>query len=163
MTVRVPSEKLEVVLNGAADLGYFTANSTLHIDDRSLAFLENGLKQKNRTGSISSQKTIAFKDEMVDRFIQNKTIDADVAYSTVSLRLFQNAIVHKEVIANYVVADYTLPFSQRLGNNLSKGWDYFLGLLLALANLWAFLLSGVAVYIIYRRLQKRKIIISSTS
>lgn len=172
MTVRVPSQNLESFLDGAADLGYFTGSSTLHIDDKSLAYLDNKLKQKNRVetlvskvpakGILAAEKTIAIKDEAVDKYIQNKTIDADVAYSVVRLSLFQNAVVRKETIANYVLSGYELPFKERLINSLHSGWDAFLNFFLALANLWAFLLLGLLVYALCRIVQKRRLTFIST-
>jgi hypothetical protein len=46
ITVRVPSEHLEEYMYAVADLGYFTSSSEINIDDRSLAYLENKLKQE---------------------------------------------------------------------------------------------------------------------
>ena len=46
ITIRMPSQNLEAFMYGVADIGYFTRSSTLNIDDRSLQYLENNLKQQ---------------------------------------------------------------------------------------------------------------------
>lgn len=168
ITARIPSEYLETYLYNVSDLGFFTRNSNLHIDDRSLAYLENALKQKNRatalshtvgTKSVSSATTtIAVRDKAIEQQIANRAIDADVKYSTVTLSLFQNPLVKKEVIANYVIADYQLPFGQRLGNAIADGWQYFLAFVVAIANLWMFLLAGIVLLLSYKYWQKRKLV-----
>ncbi|HYH13876.1 MAG TPA: DUF4349 domain-containing protein [Flavisolibacter sp.] len=166
ITARVPSEQLETFLYNVADLGYYTSSSNLHIDDRSLAYLENVLKQQNRATALaqpikrdaaSNLETIAVRDEAIAQHITNRAIDADVKYSTVTLSLFQNPLIRKEVIANYVLADYQLPFGKRLGHAFSDGWEYFLAFVIALSHFWMFILVGVGLLISYKYWQKRNL------
>ena len=129
------------------------------------------LKQKNRVEelsrpvsskrkSTSTLETIAIKDEVIERGINNRAIDADVNYSAVSLSLFQNPLVRKEVIANYYISDYQLPFSKRWTDAISEGWEYFLNFLLVLTHLWVFILAALLLWISYKYwLQKRKLIL----
>lgn len=168
ITARIPSQNLEAFLFGVSDLGYYTGNSRLQVDDRSLAYLENVLKQKSRTETLAQlsvkkkkavalTETIAVKDEAIEQQMANRTIDADVAYSTVSLALFQNPVIRKEVVADTYIDNYRLPFWQRLSNAVAYGWEAFLSFVIALAHLWMFLLVGIAVLILYRQWwQKRK-------
>ncbi len=161
LTVRVLAENLESFLYAAKDLGYYTGSSNLQVDDRSLHYLENALKQKNRSGALTSPRasgskapttleTIQVKDDAIDKFIANKAIDADASYSTVSLSLYQNAVVRKEVIANYVVSDYELPFGERLVNALGNGWEIFLNFLLTLMHFWLFIVLFILSWVGYR-------------
>ncbi len=167
--VRIPSENLEDFLYSAADLGYFINSIKLHIDDKSLSYLENVLKQKNRaevlsgpaikkSKSLTNLQTIGVKDESIEQQISNREIDADVSYSVVNISLFQNSLVRKEIVANPVISDYQLPFGHRLGNALKDGWQYFIAIVLVLAHLWMFILLAVAIFFAYRYLQpKRKL------
>ena len=169
MTIRMPSQNLEAFMYGVADIGYFTRSSTLNIDDRSLQYLENNLKQQSRTAVITGSslrrdksfthtRAIQVKDDVIDKQLANRSIDAQVNYSTVSLTLYQNQVIRKEVVANYAVADYQLPFSQRLGNAISNGWQMFQSFLLVLAHLWMFVFITAGGYFYYRFLQhKRKL------
>lgn len=170
ITARVPSHNLEAFLFSVADLGYFTTSTHLQVDDRSLSYLENTLKQENRTEVLAQPtakpktpsatlQTIAVKDEAIEQNIANRAIDADVNYSTVNLNLYQNAIIRKETVANPYLDNYDLPFWKRLGNALENGWEYFLSFVVAVAHLWMFIGAGVLVVMAYRYWQqKRKLI-----
>jgi hypothetical protein len=167
ITARVPSQHLEAFLFGVADLGYLTTGTHLQVDDKSLSYLENALKQANRaevlaqpTAKRKSQtatlQTIVVKDEAIEQNMANRAIDADVNFSTVNLNLFQNAIVRKETIANPYLDNYGLPFWKRFGNALENGWVYFLSFVVAIAHLWMFIAAGVLVMVVYRYWQQRR-------
>lgn len=137
MTVRIPYNKLETFLYSVTAIGYFTSSSHLDIDDKSLLYLENILKQENRAEVLEKQLTtnkqtlkatslINVKDALIDKEISNRAIDAAVNYSTVTLTLFQNTQVRKEFIANYAVNDYKLSFNRRICFAFSNGWQFFL-------------------------------------
>lgn len=158
ITARVPSENLEEFMYDVADLGYFTERNMLNIDDKSINYLENILKQKNRNGvlspgrakSLTGIQTIGEMDEITNRQMADRVIDANANYSLVHITLKQNSLVRKEIIANYVTADYQLPFSKRLLNSLNDGWQYFLSFFIMLANLWVFILVGILAFIFYK-------------
>jgi hypothetical protein len=163
ITVRVPSENLELFLHNVAELGYYTSSSQLDIEDKSLSFLENEWKQNNRQHELSkpgntvkglaSLPSINVKDAMIEQNITNRSIDADVTYSLVNISLFQNSLVRKEVIANYILTGYELPFHKRLLNAIGNGWEMFLSFLLFLAHFWMFLLVAGIAWITYRYFQ----------
>lgn len=167
ISVRIPSENLEEFLYAVDDLGYFTGNINLHVDDKSLQYLENVLKQKNRIAvsqepgikmknALTSLQAIEVNDEISRQQISNMAVNADVSYSPVNLSLFQNPVVRKEIIANTAISDYQLPFGKRLNNAIKDGWQYFLNIVLILANLWMFILAGIAVVVIYRYVYPKK-------
>ena len=169
VTVRVPSQNLETFLFDAAGLGYYTGNSHLKIDDQSLVYLQNALKQKAREAVLAipsaAKPTVAgrgqaieIKDKSVDHLIAAKTIAANAQYSTVTLNLFQNAVVRKETIANYVLDGYDLSFGERLKNAVNRGWEAFVNLLMALSHLWVFALLGFFVFTLYKYQTKKKIL-----
>lgn len=168
LSVRVPSEQLEMFLHNMAEMGYYTQSSQLNIDDKSLDYLENALKQENRQQALlqsgRSNKapglmpSIHVKDAMIEQAITNRAIDADVAYSLVNISLFQNSLIRKEKIANYILSGYELPFHKRLLNAIGDGWEIFLGFLLFLAHFWVFLLVAGILWISYRYVQSRKIV-----
>ena len=168
ITLRIPLQNLETFVYGVADIGYFTRSSTLNIDDRSLQYMENRLKQQSRTAvitgasahsekSFTHTRAIEVKDDVIDKQLANKSIEAQVNYSTVSLTLYQNQVIRKEVVANYAVDNYRLPFSRKLYNAITNGWEIFQSFLLVLAHLWIFIFTAAGAYFYYRFLQyKRK-------
>ncbi|MEO6404981.1 MAG: hypothetical protein ABIY51_02165 [Ferruginibacter sp.] len=165
--VRVPSVKLEEFLFSLSDIGYYTSSSSLHVDDKSFVFMENQLKNSSRSVVINEPgakiksipaaiQKIGVKDDMINQQIANQAINMDVKYSTVSLELYQNALVKKEMIANTNIVGYNLPFHKRLSNSLQAGWDAFLSLIIALAILWAFIFVAVVVYLAYQYINRNK-------
>ena len=166
LTLRIPSADLEPFLFEVVELGYRTEDVVVKIDDKSLLYLEHSLRQKNRVAATTTVKekadsntnwqTLQAKDEAVAHYIANKAIDAEAAYSTIELFLSQNAIVQKEMIANYTLAEYQLPLSSRIGQAFLKGGDLFLNLAVALLHLWPFALLGVFSYTVYKFRQRRK-------
>ncbi len=164
---RVPSEHLEAFLYRVAELGYFTGASNLHVDDKSLVYLEQRLKAGVRTQKLEGKtsrprisESIQISDEVIDLQVANRQIDADVAYSAVRLRLSQNTLIRREMIANYAVADNELPFSQKLAQSLLKGWTGFREFILMLLTLWPFLLGSGLIYLGWRYVHTRKRAIS---
>ena len=166
MTARIPAHNLEEFMYRISSIGYFTFNSRMDVDDKSLDYLAAALKQQNRNEvvnrggnrkakSLTDTQLIQAKDEVVDQEIANRRIDADVQYSTVQLNLFQNPVVRKEVIANYSTSGYELPFNTRLYNALSIGWGFFLNFLLVLAYLWPFIFLTIVVWMGYKYLRLR--------
>jgi len=167
ITVRVPAQNLEAFMNRVTGLGYFTSSSNLQIDDRSLAYLENVMKQQNRASVLAAGHTgkikpltglqaIHVNDAAIAQEVENYSIDALARYSTVTLHLTQHPLIMKEIIANPAIGDYQLPFSQRLEQALAEGWQYFIALMLALAHLWMFILLGLMMYLSYRHLQQKR-------
>jgi hypothetical protein len=64
------------------------------------------------------------------------------------------------VVANTNIESYRLPFWPRVGNAVKDGWAYFLDLVVALAQLWVFILAGLAGLGLYKyRVQKRKAVL----
>jgi hypothetical protein len=166
ITARVPSHQLEAFLYAVADLGYFTRNSQLNIEDKSLEYLHNFLKQRNRKEVLTANaalgkkpaglQTIQTKDEIAAQQITNRIIDGEAAYSLVNLSLFQNPIISREVVSNSDLSAYQLSFSRRLGQALEDGWVAFLNLVVALAHVWVLLLVAVGLYVFYRVYWKGK-------
>ncbi|HWJ27337.1 MAG TPA: DUF4349 domain-containing protein [Flavisolibacter sp.] len=167
VTARIPSDSLEAFIYNVANLGYFTGSNRMHIDDKSLDYLENALKQKNREDVLSRRgfrnnklypglATIEVKDQQIEQRISNTKIDADVRYSTVDIGLFQNAVVRKEMIANYLIAGYQLSFEQRFSNACKDGWQYFLSFMIVVVQLWPFIIAALGTFIIYRYMQQKR-------
>jgi hypothetical protein len=167
ITARIPSNKLEDFLFRVSGIGYFTSNSKMTIDDKSLDYLASHLKQQNRLQflksagnknikGVASFGLLETKDEAIENEIAKRQINADVKYSVVQLKLYQNPVVRKEVIVNDVIEDYKLPFSKNLGNAFYNGWNMFLNFTLALTHLWMFIIAGIVVWVALKHYSKRK-------
>jgi len=166
ITVKVPSDKLEVFTNEVTHLGIYVTANNMDIEDKSLDYLSSKLKLDNRKELVAQQKTgkviiknptavLNLKDDLVDEDISNRKIDAAVRYSVVSLNLTQSNIIMKEVIANDDPSAYNLPFFKRIGFAFENGWSLFKEVLIILTNMWVFIIAGVAISISIKTYRQR--------
>jgi hypothetical protein len=166
MTVRLPSDKMEDFMNHIGHMAVFINTRNMDIQDKTLDFLSSQLKVSGRNEIIAQQKkglvkikdigdVLALKDDQVDKQIDNRRIEAAVKYSTIGLNFYQSNTVAKELIVNDDPSNYTLPFFRRLGNALISGWLIFAETLIALVNIWVFILIALAGFFAYRRYTKK--------
>ncbi|MEJ6979387.1 DUF4349 domain-containing protein [Pedobacter sp. P351] len=167
MLVRVPTAKLDQFIEEVSATAAYIQNSQLHIEDKSLDYLSAEMKKQNRRQLLKNEagknhktdETITLADQtdqLIEQQIQNKKIDADVNYSTIQLSFFQNALIRSEVVANNKLSDYRLPFAKSMNNAFFNGWNYFLTFIIAIANLWMFIVAGIMVVFSYRYYKVRK-------
>ncbi len=166
MTIKVPSNKLEEFMYQVAHMGTHVTFSKMDIEDKSLDFLSAKLKLNSRKELVDQQKkgkviiknpinVLALKDDMVDGQIDNLKIDAAVKFSIITLNFYESNTILQETIANDDPSAYQLPFAKRLANSLSYGWFMFTEFVLALANLWVFVLMAIALWLLFRYYKRK--------
>jgi TolA-binding protein len=166
MTVRVPSDKLEDYMTEVAHMGMYVTMRKMDIEDRTLDYLSEKLKLKNRQELVAQQKqgkviiknpvnVMLLKDDMVDQQIGNMRTDAEVKYSTISLSFYQSNTIVQETIANDDPLAYQLPFFKRLAIAMNNGWALFIEVMLGLANIWVFIVLSVVLWMLYRYYKRK--------
>ncbi|GAA3988092.1 DUF4349 domain-containing protein [Mucilaginibacter dorajii] len=166
MTIKVPSDKLEDFMYQVAHMGTHVTFSKMDIEDKSLDFLSAKLKLNSRKELVDQQKkgkitiknplnVLLLKDDMVDGQIDNLKIDAAVKFSVITLNFYESNTIIQETIANDDPSAYQLPFGKRLFNSLAYGWFMFTELVLALANLWVFVLATIGLIILFRYYKRK--------
>jgi len=164
MTVRIPSDKLEDFMTKVSKMGIYVNISRMDIDDRSLDYLSEQLKLRDRQELVSQQKSgkiriknptdvLLLKDDMTDQKINNLRTDQAVKFSVISLSFYQSDTISKETIANDDPSAYNIPLFQRLALAFENGWAIFVDVVVGLVNLWMFILAGLAIWriVIYYR------------
>ncbi|WP_374949535.1 DUF4349 domain-containing protein [Mucilaginibacter sp.] len=166
MAVKIPSEKLEDFMNHVAHMGIYVTARKMDIEDKSLDYLSEKLKLKNRREMVAQQKTgkikikdpeavLWLKDDMIDGQINNQKIDAAVNFSIVSLNFYQSNTIYKERLANDDPSAYQLPFAKRLQMAFANGWFMFTAFIIGLANLWMLILFALGIWMLYRVYKKK--------
>jgi len=166
MSVKIPSAKLEDFMTKVSHMGIYVNASVMDIEDKSLDYLSNRLKLKDRQELVSQQKqgkirikntadVLLLKDDMVDAQISNLKTDDAVQYSVVNLNFYQSDAVLKEIIANDDPSAYNIPVFQRMGLAFAQGWSIFMEVFIAVINLWVFILAGVAIWMGVRYYKRR--------
>ncbi len=161
MTVRVPPAALNHFMSDVSKLGLHVNIRRMDIEDKTFDYLTSQLYQNNRKELVEQQKEgkVKFKDptailrvsdDLADEKVNNMRVDHAVQYSVVDLILSQNNTVSIEHIANDDPAVYQIPFLQRMAFALSNGWSMFADCVIALANLWVFLVLGVILWFTFK-------------
>lgn len=162
LVANVPAEKLDDFTNTVAKMAVFVDNQSLKLDDQSLAYLGNRMKAGNRIEAANQMNKVAgrkstsvetslnIKDDYVDKKLQNLSIDNRVKYSTITLQFYQDNTIKTTVVANDDIYDYKPAFGNRLWMGIINGWTIFKELIIGLANIWALILTGVAIFFLIR-------------
>ncbi|MGO4875895.1 DUF4349 domain-containing protein [Pedobacter psychrotolerans] len=162
LVANVPAEKLDDFTNTVAKMAVFVDNQSLKLDDQSLAYLGNRMKAGNRIEAANQMNKVAgrkstsvetslnIKDDYVDKKLQNLSIDNRVRYSTITLQFYQDNTIKTTVVANDDIYDYKPAFGNRLWMGIINGWTIFKELIIGLANIWALILTGVAIFFLIR-------------
>lgn len=163
---RIPSAQLDEFTDKVVRLAAFVDKQSLKLDDQSLQYLSNNLKNQNKATAVqkmdnnagTKSKDIAtaqsIRDAAVDAHITNLYIDQAVKCSTITLNFYQDGTVNRMVVENDELSDFRPAFWSRMTLNLINGWSVFMEFILFLANLWVWILLGIAGYFIYRHLTR---------
>ncbi|SMC64131.1 DUF4349 domain-containing protein [Pedobacter africanus] len=168
VTAKVPSDKLDEFTNKVAKMAVFVDFQSMKLDDQSLVYLSNKLKNQNRIEATqqlnkhASKKSnnvetaLTVKDDYVDKKIQNMQIDSRVQYSNITLNFYQDNTVKKMIVANDTLYDYKPDFLRRFVLNIQNGWVIFKEFVLILTNLWMLFLLLIAGYFTFRYYRKKR-------
>lgn len=167
MTVKIPAERADDFMNQVADMATYVYSRNIDIQDKTLDYLSTRLKIRGRQEFIAAQKkgkvviknpadVIQLKDDLVDQQVNNDRIDDAVKYTTIRLSFNQNSNIVKEIVPNSDPSTFNVPFANRLWSSITNGLSMFNDCIIALANLWLFVLIGIATWFIYRYYRFKK-------
>lgn len=167
LTLRIPVAQLDTVLTDIAAQSAFVHTRSLKLDDVTLRYLGNKLKNEAQsTGGASKQaQALArrsadavsvgqYADERaetrIDRRIENLQLSDQAAYATLTVDLYQ-----PQRVAFVIVPDTALlmkpGFGQQVLMALNNGWLLLRALMIGLLHIWPLLLIAAAAILIYRR------------
>lgn len=165
LTLKIPVAQLDTVLNAIAGSAAFIDNRQLKLDDVSLQYLTNQLKEKaarktdnNRPSELARRTADVivgneYADEKneasIERSVANLNIREQVTYATLQLELYQPERVDRLMIPDTGEL-MKAPFGLQLRNSFAGGWTLFLDLMLLLVRLWPLLLFALGGWILYR-------------
>lgn len=167
---KVPSDKLDEFTNKVAKFAVFIDQQSLKMDDQSIVYLSNKLKNENRVEAVEQlnkhankksnnvETSLSLKDDYVDKKIENLMIDSKVQYSTITLNFYQDNTVKSILVGNDDLYSYRPNFFTRLGLSFQNGWYIFKEVILVAMNLWVWILIGTAAYFGFKYYRKRKVV-----
>jgi len=173
VVAKVPSDKLDDFTNKVVKMAVFVDQQSLKLDDQSMNYLSNALKNRNRVEAVQQlnkhankksnnvETALEIKDDYVDKKIQNQTIDSRVKYSTITLNFYQDNTVQRLVVGNDDLYDYRPAFMNRFWLGIQNGWLIFKEFILILTNLWVLILLAGAGYFVFRHYRRKKKLMSA--
>lgn len=168
IVAKVPAEKLDAFTNKVAGMAVFVDHQSMKLDDQSISYLANKLKNQNRVEAVAQlnknankksnnvETALNLKDDYIDKKIENLNIDSRVKYSDITLSFYQDNTVKKLVVGNDNLSDYRPGFFRRLGLNIQNGWVIFKEFILILSNLWMLIVLLFAGYFAFRYYRKKR-------
>ncbi|TDQ06665.1 DUF4349 domain-containing protein [Pedobacter metabolipauper] len=166
---KVPSDQLDEFTNRVAKMALFVDNQSMKLDDQSISYLENNLKNQNRVEAVAQlnkhatkksnnvETSLYIKDDYVDKKIENMRINDKVKYSNITLNFYQANTIKSTLVLNDNLYDYRPGFFKRLWLGIDNGWTIFKEFILAISNLWMLIVIGIAGYLMYRYFRKKKL------
>jgi hypothetical protein len=176
IALRVPNQHLDTFLSELSRIYTHLDYRRINAQDLTATFLTNQLKAQLRENSAqriaqasdekgkrlneitdAEETRVTMKDAAIEQQIHNLETDYDIAFSVVNIEIYQNAVVSKTMKTNVSSLNTSANFGFRLTNALANGWSILLEILLFFVNLWAFILLGLGVYIVYRKVKRNAI------
>ena len=175
LTIRVPNSQLDVVIKTMANEIDFLDSRVIKADDVSLQLLANRLAQSRSTQQekriakaidtkgkklntiIDAEHTLAAKKEGNDaKKIENLSLEDQVAFSTLTLQIYQRETIKREVVANLKNTETYRPhIGLQILDALKTGWYLLETIIAFVVQLWSvLLLSAVAVYVYKKQVKK---------
>ncbi len=171
LTLRIPVMQLDTVLSDIAASASFINSRNLHLDDVTLRYLSNKLKndamaQNDAAGRVSAlarhsgEAVISgdYTDErnetLIDRRIENMQLTDQVTYATLTVDLYQPQRIAQTIVPDI---EYLMKptMGQQAGLALSNGWQALRATLIGLLQVWPLLLMVSLGLLWYRRSRGR--------
>ncbi len=175
LTIRVPSANLDTTLKSLIGFVDFLDHRTITATDVRLMLLGNSMTQdrvaeheKRLTNAIDEQgrklkETVSAEERLVDRQehaddakLRNLELQDRIAYSTITLDVYQRQDIRREVLADEQNIDrYEPGFFEQAGEALEDGWELLVQFALFLMRSWSVLLLVSVTYVLYRRVVRK--------
>jgi len=175
-TLRVPVARLDTALKSLARFVDFLDHRTVKADDVKLMLLANRMTQrrvarhtermeeaideqgKKLRDVVEAQESVLRRQEQADEaLLSNARLEDRIAFSTITLDIYQRQSVRHEMLANERnIERYEPGFFSKLGTALAEGWRMLLRFVLFLAGNWSIILLVAGVFLLLRRLFRAK-------
>ncbi|RYE00240.1 MAG: DUF4349 domain-containing protein [Sphingobacteriales bacterium] len=170
LKVKVPAVYLDSFLNLVAAEAQFINSRNILVEDASLQYLSNELKQQVIAGTQSLDKAADLsrktgdalavahvasnlEESTIDKKIDNLNIRDKVKYASVSIAIVQTERVDVITVAD-VSQQMEAGWGTQLWNAVGAGWSFLKAVLIALVHVWPLWLLSIAGLLVFRNRKK---------
>jgi hypothetical protein len=175
LTLRIPVTALDTVLSDIAAGADFINNRSLHLDDVTLRYLSNRLKNEALAANNSAQHaqklarhsheaiysgdyTDERNETRIDRQIENMQINDQVSYATLTVDLCQPQRLAQRVVPD--IGNLMKPtVGQQAALALADGWQLLRVAVVGLLRIWPLLIVAAAGVFLFRYRRSRRMIV----
>jgi len=174
INIRVPNQNLQALLKDLNGMMLYVNHRIIKADDVSLQMLSHELYNKrvekfseraqsahqHRKGDIAAateaEDTVLGRQLSADEHkVQNMSLQDQVDFSTITIDIYQNAILEKAMVENHEGIDsYRTNVFLRIWDSIKTGWIFFEDVIVVLARLWIFLLLGGIAFWVWQYRKK---------
>ncbi|WP_298148860.1 DUF4349 domain-containing protein [Flavobacterium sp.] len=175
ITLRVPNLQLDTVLRTIGKEVKFVDFQTLKCDDVSLQLLATDLERRRNavvakrigkaidhkgtklSGIVDAENEADLRRAQVDQAFMNKlSLRDNVAFSTVTLKVYQRERMRREVVLNEANLDtFQASFGDKIFEGFKSGWNLLEGIITFLVRIWPVVLVLILVIVGYRKSNRR--------
>lgn len=173
LTIRLPQDSLDSFLHRVGKWLIFLDHRVVRADDVTLA-LKAHTQKANRSQEYEKRYTnvidkkpqdtklgdatqaednlLQRQNEIDQNLLHRENLQDQVAYCTLKLHIYQAETIHKSLIENYrKIEQYQPSFWSKMGDSVSRGWQGFLAVIVAITNFWVFFVLGLIALTVYVR------------
>jgi|SRR6218665_257118 len=170
ITIRIPNTKLDTVIKSIAKEIDYLDFRVIKADDVSLNLLANDLTRQriaNHTKRLekniatkgkklndinTAENNVLDKNEQSDNTkIQNLTLQDQIAFSTVTLAIYQKETTKYELVAIDKDSDAYGSFGLEILDGLKTGWYILASIIAFVVQLWSLILMAVIAFFVYKK------------
>lgn len=166
ITLRVPEFYLDSALFYIGKIWIKLDERTINAEDVTIKILSNELRAKlyqktathintaadknqNRLNDVvNAEQTAAnYLENTINKKIENLELQDKIDYSTITLSIYQDKVLYKEMVANVDTEQYAQKFGSELVDSLAFGWKIFKAFLLFLVKCWSLILISIIIFL----------------
>ena len=177
MVIKVPSFKLDTVLKQIAPLAYKIDYRTVNAEDITIQLMSEQMKRsrmsrkrqrisnaisntgRNLEDMIEAEEALDnTAEEYNNAKLEEYRIDNEIAYSTITVTLYQETATNEHTIArNVEPVEYQPGIGQRALSAFSNGWLFVCRFTLLLLNIWPLIVMVAVGLILFRKYKNKKV------
>ncbi|GHT24361.1 hypothetical protein FACS189430_09140 [Bacteroidia bacterium] len=164
LTIRIPAEKFDNLLENISQNVQKLDSKTINASDVTEEFIDIEARIKTKKELETRYKELLKRANSVDDILriekEAETLREDIESFEGRLKYLNDRVTFSTLTIHFYepesAAVRTFGFGSKFGSALHEGWDNLLYFFIALANIWTFLLLGIAAIIGIRWFRKRK-------
>ncbi|KAA6441352.1 DUF4349 domain-containing protein [Dyadobacter flavalbus] len=161
LIIRVPSAQFDTFLNSATEGVPYFDNRVIDVKDVTAEFVDTEITLKTKKQIESRYLQLLEKASNIKDILSIEkelgTIRTEIESTEGQLKLLTDEVQYSTLkIKFYKISSTPAVFSYQVKSSIVTGWENLLSALLAVINIWPFLLITIALYIAFSRRRKRK-------